>query len=92
MQRHAEIQKWTNETDRLRRDLENMRSRQNEMATEHEAGLKREKMIIQDLNAKVSSIEVDRVCWQGRGWERGGRYFGANGYAMFGVKGVASVG
>eukprot|EP00045_Choanoeca_perplexa_P008426 m.77901 g.77901 ORF g.77901 m.77901 type:complete len:141 (-) comp14491_c0_seq2:81-503(-) len=37
-----------------------MRSRQNEMASEHEAALRREKMIIQDLNAKVSSIEVDK--------------------------------
>jgi chromosome segregation ATPase len=60
-QRHADIQSWTSECDRLRRDLENARSRQQELIKDHETALKRAHLELDDLRARVSSVEVERV-------------------------------
>lgn len=60
-QRHQEIETWTAECDRLRRQLEEVRQRSLQTSTDHDRRMKEEKLSQQDLQARLASLEVDKV-------------------------------
>lgn len=60
-QRHDEVQMWTAECDKLRRQLEEARQRSIQASGEHDRRIKEEKLLQQDLQARLSSCEVEKV-------------------------------
>ncbi|EGD72764.1 hypothetical protein PTSG_04494 [Salpingoeca rosetta] len=58
--RHAEVQSWTSECDRLRLQLEHARQRNIDAANDHEGRLKEQKALEQELYSKISAVEVQR--------------------------------
>lgn len=60
-QRHEEIERWTSECDRLRRQLDEARDRAIQNSSEHDRRIKEEKLLQQDMHARLSSAEVEKV-------------------------------
>eukprot|EP01147_Barroeca_monosierra_P000604 gene604-3914_t len=59
--RHAEVQSWTSECDRLRLQLEQTRQRNIDTAKDHEARVNELKSSERELLSRISSIEVQRA-------------------------------
>eukprot|EP00049_Salpingoeca_infusionum_P019851 m.363176 g.363176 ORF g.363176 m.363176 type:complete len:529 (-) comp21589_c0_seq1:252-1838(-) len=58
--RHAEVQSWTSECDRMRMLLEQSRQRQIDAVSDHEARMKDERVAQQELMSKLSNMEVEK--------------------------------
>lgn len=66
-QRAEEVQHWTSECDRLRRQLDDARDRAIQASSEHDRRIKEEKLLQQDMHARLSSAEVEKVRQDGGG-------------------------
>ena len=78
-QRAEEVQHWTSECDRLRRQLDDARDRAIQASSEHDRRIKEEKLLQQDMHARLSSAEVEKVSQDGGGQKVGRRGSGRGG-------------